>query len=156
HGRDGGPARQRVPLLPGGREDGRPLLHRLPIVLEHRRALPLPLRRAGDGIGAGDARARGAGVLAAALHLPVAHGVAPALDRRPRCAVGGVGRLARPDARRATAGFDQRVPALSDLLQLPFVLPAVAGSYETSHSMSLRSSLSARAGGPTSLSAETL
>src|SRR5437899_2718336 len=107
--------RQRLRLLPYRRQDGRPLLHRLPLVLEHRRLLPLHAGVAARAERGRRARLLAGGVRADPLPLPLAHARPAPAHRRPRPRLGRRGALVDrpPDDRTARAGSClARVPGL--------------------------------------------
>ena len=117
---------ERLRLQPRRREDRRPLLHRLPVVLEHRGLLPV---RAGAAAAAQRADAAGAAVL---VFVPIRYvypsrtPVLPVLTNvlGSRLGSGGAGRPVAISRRVARAGA--RVAGLPGLLRRAVPVPAVS------------------------------
>src|SRR5207244_10305937 len=107
--------RQRIRVLPHRRQDGRPLLPRLPLLLEHRRLLPLHARVAARAERRRRARLLGGGVRADPLPLPLAHARPAPAHHRPRPRLGRRGAVVdrAPGERAARArGRLARLPGL--------------------------------------------
>src|SRR5690606_27102369 len=83
-------------LRPRRRQDGGPLLHRVPVVLERRRALRVPLGMAAMGQRRAAARAVGPGVRPGPVRLPEPHAGPPAAPQRARALLALIRQIPEP------------------------------------------------------------